>query len=502
MGFFVGVDCGSQGTKTVVVDCENGKIVGSDYVNYGLIEGLPFGHREQNPSTWVDAMLETIHSAIGEAKIDPKKVEGIGVSGQQHGFVPLDSAGRVIRFAKLWNDTSTIDECRWLIERLGGVREVVKLTGNSILPGFTAGKILWLKRHEPNNFVRLSKVLLPHDYLNFWLTGRVTMEPGDASGTGLMDVRTRCWRREVVDAIDPDLIWKLPDIQSSGEPSGSLREEAAEKLGLNEGVLVSAGGGDNMMSAIGTGNTRPRIVTVSLGTSGTVYAYSEKPVVDPSGEAHAFCDSTGAWLPLACTMNVTVATEAVRGLLGYGYEELEKAVEATPVGSNGVIFLPYLTGERTPNIPDGKGVLYGLTPENFRAGNIARAAMEGATMGLNFGFNRLKEMGIEPNEVRLTGGGSRNKAWRRICADVFGVEVVCLEVDEGAAYGAALQALWTKERDLSENAKISEITDRFVHLDESTRVKPNQRNTKTYRNLQRLQDKLSIDLRGAFSLVA
>jgi xylulokinase len=502
LGFFVGVDCGSQGTKAIVVDGENGKVVGSGYVSYGFIEGLSPGHREQDPSTWVEAMLETIHCAVEKAKIDPKTVVGIGVSGQQHGFVPLDSAGRVIRFAKLWNDTSTSDECKWLIDRLGGVREVVKLIGNSILPGFTAGKILWLKRHEPDNFARLSKVLLPHDYLNFWLTGRVTMEPGDASGTALMDVRTRRWRREIVDTIDPDLIWKLPDIQVSGEPSGSLREEAAEKLGLREGTLVSAGGGDNMMSAIGTGNTRPRVVTISLGTSGTIYAYSERPVVDPSGEAHAFCDSTGAWLPLACTMNVTVATEAVRSLLGYGYEELEKAVEATPVGSNGVILLPYLTGERTPNIPDGKGVLYGLTSENFRAGNFARAAMEGATMGLNFGFNRIREMGIEPEEVRLTGGGSRNKAWRRICADVFGVEVVCLEVNEGAAYGAALQALWTKKRELSENAGISEITDRFVHLDESTRVKPNKMNIETYRGLQRLQDRLSADLRGAFSSFA
>jgi xylulokinase len=194
-------------------------------------------------------------------------------------------------------------------------------------------------------------------------------------------------------------------------------------------------------------------------------------------------------------MNVTVATEAMRGLLGLGYEELEEVVEATPVGSNNVLLLPYLTGERTPNVPDGKGVLYGLTPENFNAGNLARAAMEGATMGLNFGFNRLREMGIEPSEVRLTGGGSKNRAWRRMCADVFGVETVCLEVDEGAAYGAALQVLWTYEG----STPISEITDSFVHLDEATRAKPDKGNVETYRGLQRLQDRLSVDLRGAFA---
>jgi xylulokinase len=493
-GFYVGVDCGSQGTKAVVVDGEDGKVLGSGYVGYGLIEGLPPGHREQHPSTWIEAMARSIKDALREATIQGKVV-GMGVSGQQHGFVPLDDHGEVIRPAKLWNDTSTAEECRWLIEHLGGVREVVKLTGNTILPGFTAGKILWLRRHEPENYTRLAMVLLPHDYLNYWLTGRTTMEPGDASGTALMDVRTRRWRKEVIDIIDPALFVKMPEIQASSAPSGTLRQVAAEWLGLPEGILVSAGGGDNMMGAIGTGNTRPGIVTVSLGTSGTIYAYSGKPVVDPIGEAHAFCDSTGAWLPLACTMNVTVATEAVRRLLALSYRELEEAVEATPVGSNGVLLLPYLTGERTPNVPDGKGVLYGLTPENFNKGNLTRAAMEGATMGLNFGFNRLKEMGIEPSEVRLTGGGSRNGAWRRICADVFGVETVCLRVDEGAAYGAALQALWTQ----GSSGSISEITDAFVKLDEATRAKPDKGNSETYRRLQRMQDRLSRDLRDAFA---
>ena len=356
MGYFVGVDCGSQGTKAVVVDRGDGRVIGSGYVGYGFIEGLPPGHREQDPPTWVEAMIRSVRDALSQAKIE-SRIEGIGVSGQQHGFVPLDARGDVIRPAKLWNDISTADECRWLIERLGGIREVVKLTGNTILPGFTAGKILWLRKHEPANYARLAKVLLPHDYLNYLLTGRTTMESGDASGTALMDVRTRRWRREVVDAIDPALMAKLPDIQPSSEPAGTLRKEAAEKLGVPEGIIVSAGGGDNMMGAIGTGNTRPGIVTVSLGTSGTIYAYSGKPIVDPLGEAHAFCDSTGAWLPLACTMNVTVATEAVRGLLGLGYEELEEVVKTVPVGSNGVLLLPYLTGERTPNVPDGKGVL-------------------------------------------------------------------------------------------------------------------------------------------------
>ncbi len=498
MGFFLGVDCGSQGTKTVVVDEETGKVLGGGYEGYGFIEGLPLGHREQNPSTWVNAMIKTIRTAIADAKVNPTKIFGIGVSGQQHGLVPLDKAGKVIRPAKLWNDTSTAEECRWLIDKLGGVSNVVNLTGNTILPGFTAGKILWLKLHEPSNYSQLHTILLPHDYLNLWLTGNVIMEPGDASGTALMDTRTRRWRQEIIDIIDPDLVSKLPEIQTSTAPAGVLRKHAATELGLAEGVLVSSGGGDNMMAAIGTGNTRPGIVTVSLGTSGTAYAYSEKPVIDSTGEMHSFCDSTGAWLPLVCTMNVTVATELVRGFLGYGYDELERSVEEAPVGSGGLVLLPYFSGERTPNVPEGKGVLYGLTPETFKVSNLVRASMEGATLGLNFGLNRLRELGIEPEEIRLTGGGSKNKTWRRIAADVFGTTVVCVKVNEGAAYGGALQALWTYRRSLGVQDSISEITEKFVELDEESRIVPNSLNVREYHRLQNLQDRLSNNLRSIF----
>ncbi|HUV54388.1 MAG TPA: xylulokinase, partial [Candidatus Krumholzibacteriaceae bacterium] len=328
-GFFVGVDSGTQGTKTVVVDAE-GRVRGSASVSYGLIEGLPHGHMEQHPETWADAMKQTIRGALKDAGVDPGKVRSIGVSGQQHGFVPLDGSGAVIRPAKLWNDTSTAKECSELTEALGGVGEVIRLTGNSIPPGFTAGKILWLRRREPDNYARLRHVLLPHDYLNYVLTGEATMEYGDASGTALMNVRRRKWRKEVIDAIDPELIEWLPELKPSDRPAGVVTRRIASELGLGDDVLVSAGGGDNMMGAIGTGNTSPGKVTVSLGTSGTIYAYSDAPVVDPRGEVAAFCDSTNGWLPLVCTMNVTVATELVRGLLGLSHAELETVVSETP----------------------------------------------------------------------------------------------------------------------------------------------------------------------------
>lgn len=498
MGFFVGVDSGTQGTKTVVVN-DQGRVRGRASTGYGLIEGLPRGHMEQNPETWADAMKRTIRGALKDAKADPAKVCAIGVSGQQHGFVPLDEDGAVIRPAKLWNDTSTAEECRMLKEALGGVEEAIRLTGNNIMPGYTAGKILWLKRHEPGNYAKLRRVLLPHDYLNYVLTGEYAMEYGDASGTAFMDVRRREWCTDVIDAIDPVLIDWLPELGPSDRPVGAVSRSVASELGLGGDVLVSAGGGDNMTGAIGTGNTSPGKVTVSLGTSSTVYAYSDEPVVDPRGEVAAFCDSTGGWLPLVCTMNVTVATEHMRRLLRLSHAGLEDAVSMAPPGCDGLLLLPYLTGERTPNMPHGKGVLYGLTPTCFTAGHLCRAAMEGATMGLNYGFNRLRQLGVDPVEVRLTGGGARNKAWRRIAADVFDAEVVTLREEEGAAYGAALQAMWTHRLRLGERVSMSEITDEVVEIDESSRLRPIRRNAETYRGLQATQDRLSRDLRGLFS---
>jgi xylulokinase len=324
------------------------------------------------------------------------------------------------------------------------------------------------------------------------------MEYGDASGTALMDVRSRKWSDEVIGAIDPGLMEKLPALHPSDEAAGELRGDVASRLGMDCGVIVSAGGGDNMMAAIGTGNTRPGIVTVSLGTSGTIYAYSGRPVVDPEGEIAAFCDSTNGWLPLVCTMNVTVSTELIRALFDYGYVELEDAVSRAPVGSGGLILLPYLHGERTPNVPSGTGVYFGVNERTFKAENIARSAMEGVTMGLNYGFNRMRELGIEPSEIRLTGGGARNRAWRKIAADVFDVEVVTLKVEEGAAYGAALQAYWTYLKSVGEVVPISEITDRFVEVNEDGRVEPDPGNVEVFRGLQRLQDKLGSDLRAAF----
>ena len=244
----------------------------------------------------------------------------------------------------------TSPECEEIIAALGGLDKTIEAVGNGVPAGFTASKILWLKKHEPENYARLRSVLLPHDYINFWLTGRKTMECGDASGTALLDVRSRKWSQAAIDAIDPRLVEMLPPLIASDEIAGTLRPELAAEFGLGDGVIVSSGGGDNMMGAIGTGNVRAGVVTVSLGTSGTIYACSEHPVVDPHGEIAAFCDSTGRWLPLVCTMNVTVATEMVRERFNLSHDEMSQAASAVPAGNDGLMLIPFFEGERTPNV--------------------------------------------------------------------------------------------------------------------------------------------------------
>jgi len=342
--YFLGIDSGTQSTKALIVDGRTGEVVGRGSVPYDLIPGLAPGHCEQHPRTWVDATVGAVRKALSESGVKPEAVAGIGVSGQQHGFVPLDREGRVIRPAKLWCDTATAAQCDRIMAAVGGPRRTFELLGNLVLPGFTASKILWLKENEPEAFRRLHTVLLPHDYLNYWLTGEKVMEYGDASGTALMDVRSRRWSEPVVSAIDDDLAGKLPPLRPSAEPCGRLNGPAAEALGLRPGTLVAAGGGDNMMAAIGTGNVSPGVVTASLGTSGTIFACCDKPVTDERGEIAAFCDSTGRWLPLLCTMNVTIATELTRQLLGLDTARLDELACQVKPGCDGLLLLPYFSG--------------------------------------------------------------------------------------------------------------------------------------------------------------
>jgi xylulokinase len=309
------------------------------------------------------------------------------------------------------------------------------------------------------------------------------MEYGDASGTGFMDVRTRKWSTPILRFIDPRVESTLPPLRSSRRPAGLLRSTLREEWGLSDDVLVSSGSGDNMMSAIGTGNIRPGIVTMSLGSSGTICAFSEGPVIDPKGELAAFCDATDHWLPLTCTMNVAAATEQTRELFGWDIPMMEERVAAVPPGAGGIVFLPYLQGERTPNLPKSSAVFHGLTTENMKAEVMARAVVEGVILGLAYGLRRFRDLGIVPEEIRLTGGGGTSAVWRKIAADVLGFPTVALRVAEAAALGAALQAWWTFGQVKGKPVSLENLIEDAVVVDKGSRVEPDRDAHALYREL-------------------
>src|SRR5881296_2315580 len=438
---FLGVDCGTQSTKAVLRDPANGEVVAVGRAPHELIE-RDDGTREQDPTWWIDALRIAVRDAMRGERFD---VGGIGVSGQQHGLVCLDRSDRPVRAAKLWNDTTTARECAEITRTLGGESRVLELTGNLLLPGYTGPKIAWLATHEPDAYARTVRMCLPHDYLNLWLTGNFVSEFGDASGTAYFDVRARRYSDAVLAAIDATRDWTrtLPPIARSLSVVGTLRREAAESLGLEAGIPISAGGGDNMCAAIGCDLVVEGPAAVSLGTSGTVFAYRAEPAVDPLGEAAAFCDSTGGWLPLAATLNCTSATEWVRELFALDHADVDTAIASE--GARGLAFLPYLSGERTPNRPGAAGAFVGLRASHGRDA-IVHAVVEGVTFGLAYGLDALRRTGVVPTEVTLVGGGSASDAWAQLCADVFGLPVARPAIVEAAASGAARQAQWAVEQ--------------------------------------------------------
>lgn len=439
MANVLGIDLGTQSLKTIIYNSNDKSII------HQASEGLDIlqddqGKSEQKPEWWKEALENCLKSLPTAAK---KTVEAIGVSGQQHGLVVLDENKEVIRAAKLWNDTTTQAQCETIEKKLGGAKATVELCGNRMLPGYTAPKILWLKENEVENYQRVKHVLLPHDYINFLLTGELSMEAGDASGTALLDIKTKQWSEEVISAIDASgqLKAALPQVRETALGAGKLEDSFAETFELKAGIPVSVGGGDNMMGAIGTACVEPGKLTISLGTSGTLYAYSTEAMSDEEGTLGGFCDSTGAWLPLLCTMNCTVASEKFRELLDVPLKELDGLASSAPVGSDGLVTLPFFTGERSPNLPKGRACLLGMHAGNTSKAHIMRSAMEAAVFGLKMGLESLTERGLKAEAVQLIGGGSKSKVWQQICADVLEMPVRLPLHEEAAALGAALQAL-------------------------------------------------------------
>jgi len=482
----LGIDLGTQALKVVFYDFGKRQIAASEHAPLDLYQG-DVGVAEQQSHWWLNALRDAL------AKVDPdvrRTARAIAVSGQQHGFVAIDESDEVLAPVKLWCDTSTETECEEIMAAFGGRDACIAKVGNPIVAGYTASKVRWLKKTRPRVYKQMDCILLPHDYLNLYLTGERCMEMGDASGTGFLDIRQREWSEEMLQAIDSDrdLSQCLPPIRTANEAIGNLRPDVASELNLPAAIPVGIGGGDNMMGAIGTGNARPGNVTMSLGTSGTVYAYSDKPIIDPNGNIAAFCSSTGGWLPLLCTMNCTVSTELVRGLLGADIASFEAQICSAGRGADGVITLPFFNGERTPNLPNAKACIIGLDSHNTKPENLLRSAVEGATFALKFGIDELAKLGVEAKEIVVTGGGAKSDKWRQLVADICDAPAILLEQDEGAAFGAALQALQLIEV----GTGIEELVDTHLTRDDSRCCEPRKAAVNfykdTYQEYQRAVD--------------
>lgn len=488
MVLFAGLDVSTQSCRIVIINLEKNELIYVDSVNYdqdlpefetqnGAIISKQTGVSESDPLMWIKS-VEVIFDKLKKSKIPQNEIKCISVSGQQHGLVSLDKEGNLSRpTSKLWNDFSTQEECSLLTEKTGDPDEMISEVGNAQLTGYTAAKIFHMRRNEPENYKRTETFFLVHNYINWYLTGGIKlMEPGDTSGMALWHPGKHKWSVRVAEIIDKELLDRFPAIHPSDQSIGYVSQKIIEKFGFDPQCLVDAGSGDNMYGAVGTGNIEPGIVTVSLGTSGTVYTYLEKPFIDPLGEIAAFCDSTGHYLPLICVTNLANGYNVILQQFEISHREFTGIVQKIPPGNNGRLLIPWYEGERTPDVPKAKPIYFGFGLRDFTMEILSRAVLEGHIQNLYNGFRRLP---VEPTEIRLTGGLSQSEAWCQTIADIFNTETVPVE-GEGAALGAALHAAWVWSKENGKNDSLKEICSPFVKLREERRKKPNPANRRIY----------------------
>jgi xylulokinase len=435
----LGVDVGTSGVRAIAVEEGSGRVIAAATREYPLVTPRPLW-AEQDPEDWwrgASAAIREVAQAVGG-----KNISAIGLSGQMHGVVLLDAQGTALGPALLWCDGRSHLECQEITERVGAER-LIALTSNPALVGFSAPKLLWLRKNEPQRFAQARTFLLPKDFLRFRLSGERFTEVSDASGTLLFDVAHRTWSRPMLEALELDERL-LPPVAESTEPTTRLSALAAEALGLTAGTPIVGGGGDQAAGAVGAGIVRPGVVSSTIGSSGVVFAHSASPVRDPQGRVHTFCHAVpGAWHVMGVTqaagLSLRWAREQLHGAT-VPYDTLVAEAAQVPAGSEGLLFLPYLMGERTPHLnPQARGTWMGLTAAHGR-GHLVRSVLEGVTYSLQDCLRIIEEMGLLPEEIRAAGGGGQSAFWRQLQADVFGRDVVTVNTTEGAAYGAALLA--------------------------------------------------------------
>ena len=484
---FLGIDCGTQGTKALLWDADRQDVLATSYQSHTIISGRS-GQKEQHPRDWLSAMQSCVQEVIACSGIFPSLVKGIGVSGQQHGLVILDHHDDVIRPAKLWCDTECETELQAFLQEYQSLHgeSLTSVIGIQVPVAFTLGKLLWVRQHEPEKFSRINKIMLPHEYLNYVLTGEFRAEPGDASGTGYFDTRNRSWCISVVELLGPDFILKLPELIGSREPHGFLSARSAEFLGLPSGIVVSSGGGDNMMSAIGTGNISPGRLTMSLGTSGTL-ATCQPAQVDCTGfeDINTFCSSSGDWLPLIGTMNVTNAINSYRQLMDIDIQDFDNYLMASKPGAEGLFSFPWLFGARLPNLPGARGEISGITMANFTKPHLLRSVVEGSTFNLCKGIDIFNARGMMFDCVSVIGGGANSPVWCQMIADITGITVKRPAIYDAAALGAAIQAHWCHNSVSGSgvSATISSVMPAFLIEQCGELVRPDLDVSKQYRQI-------------------
>jgi len=436
----IGIDVSTTATKALVID-HDGSVVAVGSASYDYEVPRPLWS-EQDPHLWWEAAVTSLREALAAAQVDAADVDAVGLTGQMHGSVLLDQTGEVIRPAILWNDQRTDEECDEIRRRVGRER-LIRITGNDALTGFTAPKLLWVANHEPEHWSRVSTVLLPKDYLRYRLTGQRALDVAGGSGTILFDLAQRTWSPEILDALalDPSL---FPATHEGPEITGRISPDAAEATGLIAGTPVVAGGGDQAANAVGVGAISTGIVALSLGTSGVVFATSDGPAIEPEARVHAFCHAVpGKWHMMGVMLSAAGSLRWFRDALAPGVEfsELVEGAAEIPPGSDGLIFLPYLSGERTPHPdPEARGAFVGLTVSHDLR-HMTRAVLEGVAFGLKDGLDLMLAAGVpSPESVRASGGGTKSALWRQILADVLDTGIDTVATEEGAAYGAALLA--------------------------------------------------------------
>jgi xylulokinase len=478
--YFLGIEIRETGTKAIALDLESAEIRAEADVPHSWIEGLPEGYREQDPRQWIDAVDKAIRHCLAAIDGQRQRVAAIGVAGPSRGLVFLDDANCIVRPTKMAGDLSVKRQAEEISREFGGTPGLIEMTGQALGVDSVAAECLWLKQHEPYHYQRISSLLTVQDFIAYWLTGERATEAGSASATGLFDLRTRSWSSDLAAFVDPDLMFRLPVVNGPHSLRGVIRPALAKDWGLPEQVQVGAGSASPMLTALAAGCVSSGNMAIEMGEMTTIFGVGSEPVIDFRNEIVPYCSATGGWLGTAALANFAAVPEALCRYHGWSMEQFESLVGSVPAGADGLLFLPYLMGEKTPRLPEGNGVLHGIHPGNFTPGHLARASLEGVALGLGYALSRFKTLGFAPHEIRLFGAGAQSPVTRQLVADVFGLPVVSLLSEQGPAVGAAMQAAVGFFHESGEALSFEEIASYLVKIDPNSRCEPDFENHALY----------------------